>query len=405
MSVLAYRKAKLRWRRFWQKIEGSLKRKLIAATAGILHAVIFVSVFGPRLEMFAFDSWFFIRGNIPPSEKVIIVAIDHRSEEALGISPLAPWPRRFHAKLLESLREKGVRRVIFDIFFRSVGTIEGEDQMLAEALHASDCTIGSFHDTEVLTTKDGTRVPVIKEKKPLPIFQRSAPRVVSMNVWMRDSDQVIRHISAAGGEPRTRVPMTYALQGILPEKQEVPGTDDLINYYGSVAQIPTISFADALKPEFSNILKDKIVLVGKHLPTSFLRDDEKDTFRVPVPGYTMDGVEIHATIVSNLLDRSWIRRSAPEIEIAVLACFTSFLSYALMSLRVAPAGILLLSSQLLWLFGSYFAFRSGHFVPGVTMMFIILPLIFCGSVFLTARSLYRSFKEIEKAMGVKIETP
>ena len=197
--------------------------------------------------------------------------------------------------------------------------------------------------------------------------------------------------------------MTYALQGILPEGQPPPDYNDLINYYGSVALIPTVSFFDALKPQYESFFRNKIVFVGKHLQTSFLRDDEKDTFRVPVPGYVMDGVEVHATIASNLLDRTWVHRYPPELEIVTIAAILSALAYCMMTLRIAPAAILLLSSQLIWGFISYKAFCGGIFIPGVTMMFIILPMIFCGTVFLTALSLYRSFKEIEKAMGVKIQ--
>lgn len=401
MSWLVYRKAKFRWKRFWSRVEARVKRRLLAGFASVVHALLFLSVLGVRAENFAFDTWFSIRGPIPPPKEIVIVSLDHRSEEALGISPLAPWPRRHYADLLHALKRKEAKRVIFDIFFRAKGD-EEDDRKLAEALRVMDSALGSFHSFQIVTRADGTKEAITREERPLEIFSQAARRVVPMNIWMRDPDQVIRHMSAASGILESRVPLIRALYDLLPPRFEEPGKQDYISYYGSASHLPTVSFIDALRDDGPEIFRNKIVFVGKHIATSFLRSDEKDTFRVPVPGYLMDGVEVHATIAGNLLQQSWVRRLDELVEVVLLAIVVSVLSYVIMSLRVLPAAFALFLFQGSWTLLAYQAFCRGYFVPGAVMMFLVLPLVFIGSVCLTALSLYRSFRQMEKAMGVKL---
>ncbi len=70
------------------------------------------------------DLRFRLRGPRVPSGEVVVVAIDSHSVAALG---RWPWPRSFHARLIDRLRQWGASTVAFDILFtESHGQIEAQ---------------------------------------------------------------------------------------------------------------------------------------------------------------------------------------------------------------------------------------------------------------------------------------
>ncbi|MCP4105070.1 MAG: adenylate/guanylate cyclase domain-containing protein [Desulfobacteraceae bacterium] len=86
-------------------------------TAGIL---LFYHFFGQEFKLFkifelkALDLRFSIRGIMPPSDKVVIVAVDDRSIARFG---RWPWPRSLHAEMLDTLKADGAKASGFDIIF------------------------------------------------------------------------------------------------------------------------------------------------------------------------------------------------------------------------------------------------------------------------------------------------
>jgi PAS domain S-box-containing protein len=64
------------------------------------------------------------------TEQVIVVDIDTTSLRELGVWP---WPRAYHAKVLDTLLAAGARRIAFDIDFSSRSTAK-DDRAFAEAL-------------------------------------------------------------------------------------------------------------------------------------------------------------------------------------------------------------------------------------------------------------------------------
>ncbi len=54
---------------------------------------------------------------------LVIVAIDAESLEEVGTWP---WPREYHARVLETLLDAGAERVAFDVDFSSASTVDGD---------------------------------------------------------------------------------------------------------------------------------------------------------------------------------------------------------------------------------------------------------------------------------------
>ena len=80
----------------------------------ILKIIFLIPVFD-SLEYKAQDSLFHMRGPRQISEDIVIIAIDDESFSALNTT--WPFPRDYHAKLIENLSEAGAKLIIFDIEF------------------------------------------------------------------------------------------------------------------------------------------------------------------------------------------------------------------------------------------------------------------------------------------------
>jgi len=83
-------------------------------------------------------SLFHLRGERPPPAEVAIVAIDGRTGEKLGFSPLPrDWPRSIHGKLVDELTRRGAAAIVFDLDLRRSRGAE-QDQAFARAVAASN---------------------------------------------------------------------------------------------------------------------------------------------------------------------------------------------------------------------------------------------------------------------------
>ncbi len=416
MTVLAYRKAKHRLQRFWQRTEGRLKRKVVAAIAVLIHAYCFVAQ-GENIanRYFTFpvlDALFFFRGATDPPPEIVIVAMDPKSEEVLRISSLAPWPRKHHADLIRKLKGDGVKRIFLDLFFRSPGPSPDEDADFAKALSEAETIIGTHTAYSPVWSPGGKTTVISQEARPLPLFEKSAWKTILMDVW--PGDGAVRRMRAKPEEEslqhvKSPVPQSLVLEGILPDDFELPTWRDFINYYGPSGTIRTISFIDALRSKEQGLpadyFKDKLVFIGKYLQAGYLRAEEKDTFLVSGSSMPMNGVEIHATIVSNLLQKNWIRVATnKEAELGVLSLLVFGLSYLVISVRLLYGFFALVTVWLVWSVLSLISFSYFYcLLPGAILVFFVLPLMYFGSVLLTARSLYLSFRSMERAMGIRKE--
>ncbi len=98
---------------------------LISATVCVISLGLYVEVYlvsspSPALsflstiELRTLDMRFQLRGMRPPGEKVVIVAIDQKSQDVLG---RWPFPRSHFATMVDVLRESGARVIAFDVNF------------------------------------------------------------------------------------------------------------------------------------------------------------------------------------------------------------------------------------------------------------------------------------------------
>ncbi|MDD3563240.1 MAG: adenylate/guanylate cyclase domain-containing protein [Candidatus Cloacimonetes bacterium] len=279
------------------------------------------------------DSLFRLRGPRTPSEEVVIIAIDDASFGALNIS--WPFPREYHAKLIENLSLAGARLIVFDVEFTENSRPEA-DALLAEMSHEYQNVIFAG---KVIRGLDPNAPDQVLTPIPEIMAFETPWGIVNMS---SDSDNTIRKYDlfellddspyyslGVAALANSRVYQTEWHQHIKNKQDRLRVADHsiplraqnqaLINYYGPANTFPSVSYASVIDDstvsmpgyqglefdEFydiveSGLLKDKIVLVGATV------DELHDRFPTPFGGEWTSGVEIHANFLNMVLTGDYL---------------------------------------------------------------------------------------------------
>jgi adenylate cyclase len=341
----------------------------LAITVVVLHALTFLTGAGQRVELKQTDLWFRLRGAIPTPEDVVILSIDENTYRELSLSTLAPLPRGLVAELLEKLAHAGASLAIVDLFFRDPGNDLDANKRLASALGMMPTFIGAFQFDEVSQDRSASRVI---EVSPIEQFAKQAEQVVLMNIRGVD---IVRFFRL----PRHRRDKNLALAAAYaarPPVKEAPGELDLIRFYGPAGSMPRVSAYQVLRGDDSfnaAQFSGKTVLIGNALEakTGFAA---KDSFLTPAGPVVMSGVEIHATVVGNIMERSWIRRMDVVGELVGISLVLSGVIVTLAIVSPFHGALVTAFVVTLWGCVAYAGFLSGVLIPGVLASAVFLPI-------------------------------
>ena len=142
----------------------------------------------------------------------------------------------------------------------------------------------------------------------------------------------------------------------------------MINYQGGVATYPYVSIADVVNHKFApGTFKGKIVLVGASATGI------GDLRSTPFGGINYPGVEIHANVIDNILNRHFLLRGANQVVVDVLLIFLFGVPLGLWLALAQPRSMLFGLLLLVPLgFGVWFAFLHGWWlnfiVPSGTLV-------------------------------------
>lgn len=341
------------------------------------------------------DFRFKLRGKVKPGPNVVIVAIDEKSINKLG---RWPWSRHRLAEFVEKLADYNPKIVIFDMTF-SEPESDDADRAFGAALEKDrDVILGYFFresatqepSSESINQLSRSSVKLINFLgKPKPNFLPEFP-FVEINISQigahaqgfgffnfpnADTDGVFRRAQLLmtykdktypfldievmrhflGEEILLKV-TSYGVDSFYIGQTRIPTNERgefLINYYGPGGTFPTYSFVDVLSgrvPLF--VLKDKLVFVGS---TEIGIYDARST---PFDA-TFPGVEIHATVAENILDRRFLTKNDLTEALDFLLILILPVILVLLLMRVGKTLIaigILLTLLFVHLLGNYFVF-------------------------------------------------
>lgn len=213
------------------------------------------------------------------SGDVVVVSIDGRSMQEVAAWP---WPRGVHARMVDTLREAGAKKIAFDISFATPAADPEQDRLFAAALARAG---GDVVLPGVITEAAPERGQM-EAIATMPTTKLAAHAMVS-NIYMRlDPDFYARSLPYAqmiGGSLR---PTTAT---ILADRHAPANETFRLDWSINPDTIPVYSYADVLNgtvPKSS--LKGKRILIGATAETL------GDRFTVPnygrIPGVFLQAV-------------------------------------------------------------------------------------------------------------------
>lgn len=303
-------------------------------SAGLTLILINLSFFS-LIELKGLDLLFALRGLSSPPSQIVIVAIDEPS--MAEIQRQWPWPRGMHAHLIQQINKAGAKVIGFDVLFAEPSNPE-EDLALESALRSA----GNVVLVSALSVVNDPLFRLTTRVDPLPTLMKVAG--VGSPMITIDGDGVVRR-------SRLLYPgmSSFALQVVgkylsVPERKALSkldfSKDLLINYLGPARTITTVSYYQALDYERllpPGIFQDKIILIGRSLETiPESQNLSGDTFFTPfswISGSATSGVEIQATLISNLLQGPFITELSKPTQMVLLGILILVASLMLIKLK------------------------------------------------------------------------
>jgi signal transduction histidine kinase len=349
------------------------------ATLGLLQ----VGGVIPSLSDKALDTLFLLRGPVQPSEDIIIIGVDEESLAELGAWP---FPRKYHAELLQQLHQ--AKAIGFDMLF-SEPTIE--DERLSAAIAAAPpVVLATAHNYQHRILKPAHSITGYSGLGHIEIILSRDGVVRKSNVFQQSGNSTIPTFSAA------------LLNSTDSEKELITGGEPiLINHYGPEITFLYLSFHDVLRGTIPEVFfKDRFVLIGAE--ALGIGDSHITPFSNEYP---TPGVEIQATILNNLLDNSSLKNLRWPTWLLMIVI-------GLLSIFLWPDQgerwnwIINTSLVTAILFGSFVLFRTYQFFDPV------VPLLFLSITFAlylimervwTAKKIFNDMRRLDRQLETQLQ--
>lgn len=383
------------------------------------------------LENIIKDAMFIVRGEKPVDDRVAIVDIDEKSLKELG---QWPWSRNILAQILDNLSAAGVAAIGLDIIFSEedrssphkvvvdlnlkVDTpLPNFDTIFAQSVANSPTVTGfmfSLSNDGVEPDRDPrTKAIIIERNKPKDSFLPKAYRpilnidAIEKNSYssgflnnVPDFDGVVRNVPSAIEYdnvlyPSLSIEMLRLVMGArrIQVQYNDSGVESLIlgdvqiptdiyghirvNYRGYTPAYPYLSAVDIYNNDFKKEeIEGKIILVGTS--SAGLYDLRSSPFDAILPG-----VEVHANLIDNVLNQSFISKPQWSLAIDLLSvCLLALLAFlTLLSTKVFISFSFSVLFITLILLSHYFLmFKAGIIFNSVVLLLEIALIYFLGTV-------------------------
>lgn len=339
---------------------------------------IFTNFYIP-LENIIYDLRFKIRGPIKHNDRVVILKIDQESLEVLG---RWPWDRKILAKTVENLFKAGVKIVGLDIIFPEASN-QISDQLLSRSLkHGNSVVASHFEKVHENILVENVIKKIITEEyiPPIELINNSA-KIGFANIEP-DTDGVVRKIDLTKSyNDKDYYSFDYVIVKTYLNNGNINIPNSIyINFYGPSEFVDVKNkkiYSTFKKYSFVSVyeniiphswLKDKIVLIGStatglydHYPTPFVE--------------SYPGVEIHATVIENLLSSSYLQKKLDRTHnILLKTILTLILGYIFYKTHPIATTFFIIFFNLGCFFISYSLFLNNiilEITPYLSSVFVI----------------------------------
>jgi len=249
----------------------------------------------------------------PAGDRPTVVAIDSRSLATLDVWP---WPRGYHATVLENLLAAGARQVAFDLDFSSRSSPEEDEQLRAALEQARNRVVLSiFRQWEPASDGSGRRLVLTS---PLPMFARPA-RLATINIEP-ESGGLLRRYKVL---PAPSEGSHLSLAAMLSERGQAAPESFHLDFGLDAASLPQISYVDVLTGSFEHSL-----IAGKSVIVGATAIELGDRVTVPVHA-TLPGPVLQALATASL-DSGRALHPVPAAPVALISMLVAWGAGAIM---------------------------------------------------------------------------
>ncbi len=366
-----------------------LRYLLISILIFMSCELIFLTGLWNDLNSKVHNLFFARRGQIALSDQIVIVDIDDDSFSTLDIS--WPFPRAYHAKLIENLNIAGAKLIIFDVAFTESAP---DDSAFASVLKKYDNVVFTG---KLIENRDNHYVRR-QLLKPIDELQTSAWGLVNIHLdddgfvrqytLYQDYDGIrysslvmaayaklfgIRHnemvdIRKNYYTTRTIIPMSSPKHAYL----NYFGRANTFNYYSyanviddSLFTVPGFDIDSFAEYQANGAFRDKIVFVGSSV------EELHDIFQTPMG--RMPGVEIQATFLEQALHNKFLKQTNYYLIIFIEFLLIFVLVWITYRFKPLCSTIVVLSLIPVVAWDSYLIFTKLDYIwPALNIPFLVL---------------------------------
>ena len=300
-----------------------------------------------RPELSTVDLRFAVRGTAHAPRDIVVVQVD---DATFGyLNRRWPFPRRFHARVIDRLHAAGARVIGYDVQFTEQ-TDPADDNALITAVDAARPMVLATTETD---TRGRSNVFGGVQA------QRQVGARVGSALLAPDPDAIYRRVPfSVNGLRSFAVVLAEAASKRSVAAGRFGDGSVPIDFAGPQGTIPTISMSRVLQGHFPpNLFRGKIVIVGPSAPS--LQDVHPTPYGHDV---LMSGAELQANAVATVLRGLPLNDVQGWVDVLLIIALGFFTP--LVSLRVSSGRALLLAVGLAAAFtvGVQLAFNAGSIV-------------------------------------------
>lgn len=299
------------------------------------------------IERKTIDARFRIRGTEKPPRELAFVAVDEQTFTDLQHN--WPFPRTYHAELIDHLKRDGAKAIMFDIQITEPSPFGEEDDnnLILACREARTCVMAT---TEINPGKKGEKTIVFGGAE----GQKFARAKVGFSQIPNDPDAVRRKmIYDENGVKSFPIVAWELATGRKVNRDELGGTRAYIDYAGPAGTVPTLRYSRAcecaeselrkglklepIKPYPRGYFKNKVVVVGA--AASSLQDVH------PTPMSTdslMPGPEVHANAYRTVALGFPLKDSPAWLDVLLICLFAAIPPLLGLRLKLWGVGLAIL---------------------------------------------------------------
>jgi adenylate cyclase len=296
------------------------------------------------LELDTVDARYSLRGEKPPRDDVVIVALDDLTLRE--IAPSGAVPRRVHARLIERLASARPKLIAYDAVFPGPKDRAGDLALLRAMAATRNLVLAAGVAGDRPGTVAGLRTARQLGARPGDVKGTN------------DTDGVYRQMPYYTNPKSFPVVAAELAQGRPINPDRFPDGEAWIDYSGPPGAIPQHSFSRVVDRKLpAETFRGKIVLVGATAPLL------KDVFPTPVSADPMPGIEIHANSLATILNGFPLEDATDTLDLLLtllMSVLAPLVAIRLSAPFVVAAGLL---GAAAYLGASQLAFNAGTILP------------------------------------------